>query len=253
MAAGVHIATLGRKLAGRVLAAPVLLAVSASGAMLQTSANPAAPDERRAERLEMVERQIRQRDVDDARVLDAMRAVPRHLCVPDAVSEFAYDDRPLSIGHGQTISQPYIVGYMSDLLEVAAHHRVLEIGTGSGYQAAVLARLAKEVYTIEIVAPLASEAVATLNRLGFGNVRVRHGDGYAGWPEAAPFDRIIVTAAPPAIPTPLVEQLAVNGRLVAPVGEARDTQWITVLDKTVKGVVQRRTIPVAFVPFTRKH
>jgi protein-L-isoaspartate(D-aspartate) O-methyltransferase len=220
--------------------------------MLPPLTGPAALDERREARLLMVERQIRDRGVDDPRVLDALRTVPRHLFVPPDLAEFAYDDRPLSIGHGQTISQPYIVGYMSDLLEVAPHHRVLEIGTGSGYQAAVLAQLAREVYTIEIVAPLAREAAATLERLGFANVHVRSGDGYAGWPEAAPFHRIIVTAAPESIPSPLVDQLAIDGRLVAPVGEQRETQWITVVDKTGNGIVQRRTIPVAFVPFTRK-
>jgi protein-L-isoaspartate(D-aspartate) O-methyltransferase len=243
---------IGTIAAGRAFASVLLAALFTAAAMLQPSAEPSTPDERRAEREAMVERQIRDRGVDDARVLEAVRTVPRHRFVPPAVAPYAYDDRPLSIGHGQTISQPYIVGYMSDLLQVAPHHRVLEIGTGSGYQAAVLARLAKEVYTIEIVAALASQAAATLDTLGFANVRVRHGDGYAGWPEAAPFDRILVTAAPETIPRPLLDQLAANGRMVVPVGEQRDTQWITVIDKTDKGIVQRRTIPVAFVPFTRK-
>jgi protein-L-isoaspartate(D-aspartate) O-methyltransferase len=252
VAAGVGTVAAGRALVRQALPPVLLAALFASGAMLQTTADPSAPAERRAERLEMVERQIRGRGVDDPRVLDAMRTVPRHQFVPTAVAAYAYDDRPLSIGHGQTISQPYIVGYMSDLLEVGAHHRVLEIGTGSGYQAAVLAKLAKQVFTIEIVAALASESAATLERLGFANVRVRHGDGYAGWPDAAPFDRIIVTAAPETVPAPLVDQLAANGRMVVPVGEQRDTQWMTVLDKTAKGIVERRTIPVAFVPFTRK-
>jgi protein-L-isoaspartate(D-aspartate) O-methyltransferase len=172
--------------------------------------------------------------------------------VPDDLARSAYDDRPLPIGHGQTISQPYIVGYMTDLLDVLPQHRVLEIGTGSGYQAAVLATIAKEVYTIEIVPALAREATETLKQLSFKNVHVREGDGYAGWPERAPFDRIIVTAAPTRIPQPLVDQLAPEGKMVIPVGEQHDTQWMTVVEKTAKGVVQRTTIPVAFVPFTRK-
>ena len=220
--------------------------------MLPTAMDSGAPDDFRARRLEMVEQQIRARDVEDARVLEAMRTVPRHRFVPADLAAFAYEDRPLAIGDGQTISQPYIVAYMSELLAVAPQHRVLEIGTGSGYQAAVLARLAKEVYTIEIVSRLAREAARTLQELGVANVRVKDGDGYAGWPEHAPFDRIMVTAAPEKIPQPLLDQLAAGGRLVVPVGEQHDTQWITVVEKTANGVAQRKTIPVAFVPFTRK-
>jgi protein-L-isoaspartate(D-aspartate) O-methyltransferase len=202
-------------------------------------------------RLDMVERQIRQRGVVDPRVLDAMRSVPRERFVPaDAVAS-AYDDSPLSIGFGQTISQPYIVAYMSEALAVQPGHKVLEIGTGSGYQAAVLGRLAREVYTIEIVPELARRAGATLRELGFGNVQVREGDGYAGWPEHAPFDRIMVTAAPDQIPKPLLEQLAPGGRLVIPVGAQGREQWMTIVDKTSSGTVERRTIPVLFVPFTR--
>jgi protein-L-isoaspartate(D-aspartate) O-methyltransferase len=205
----------------------------------------------RERRLGMIEDQIKARGVSDPRVLDAMRTVPRERFVPaDQVSR-AYADSPLSIGEGQTISQPYIVAYMTEALGVAPGHRVLEIGTGSGYQAAVLAELAQEVYTIEIVAPLARRAAATLRELGYGHVHVREGDGYAGWPEQAPFDRIMVTAAPEEIPAPLLEQLAPGGRLVAPVGAQYDTQWITVVDKTAAGLTERRTIPVQFVPFTR--
>ena len=207
---------------------------------------------RRAERLRMVEEQIEARGVKDPRVLDAMRAVPRHAFVPDQYAPFAYQDRPLPIGHDQTISQPYIVAYMSEALKVSAEHRVLEIGTGSGYQAAVLARLAKEVYTIEIVPNLARRAADTLRALGFDNVQVRDGDGYAGWPDRAPFDRIMVTAAPEEIPQPLVDQLAPRGIMVVPVGGRDETQWMTIVEKTAAGVVERRTIPVAFVPFTRK-
>jgi protein-L-isoaspartate(D-aspartate) O-methyltransferase len=208
-------------------------------------------DEFGERRLAMVEQQIRQRGVGDARVLGAMRAVPRDRFVPPDLASQAYDDRPLPIGFGQTISQPYIVAYMSEVLNVQPGHRVLEIGTGSGYQAAVLSRLAREVYTIEIVPELARSAAALLKDLGYQNVRVRAGDGYAGWPEEAPFDRIMVTAAPDEIPLPLVDQLAPNGRLVIPVGPQRETQWMTVVDKTAAGLAERRTIPVQFVPFTR--
>ena len=185
-------------------------------------------------------------------MLDAIRTVPRHFFVPDHLEAAAYNDHPLPIGHHQTISQPYIVAYMTELLKVAPDHRVLEIGTGSGYQAAVLSKLAKEVYTIEIVPELARNAAETLKTLGYANVQVRAGDGYAGWPEKAPFARIMVTAAPERIPQPLIDQLAPGGLLVIPVGERNDTQWMTIVEKTATGVVQRKTIPVAFVPFTRK-
>ena len=236
----------------RLLHRTAVVAVFGVTLMIFGSVDPAAQDEFRGRRLAMVEQQIRARDVDDARVLDAMREVPRHRFVPPEFARFAYDDHPLSIGGGQTISQPYIVAYMSQLLQVAPQHRVLEIGTGSGYQAAVLSRLAKEVYTIEIVPELARMAAQTLKGLGYANVHVREGDGYAGWPERAPFDRIMVTAAPEKIPAPLLDQLAPGGRLVVPVGERHGTQWMTVVEKTTTGIVQRKTIPVAFVPFTRK-
>ena len=198
----------------------------------------------------MVDDQVADRGVKDREVLAAMRKVPRHRFVPPEMASRAYDDTPLPIGHGQTISQPYIVGYMSELLDVKPDHRVLEIGTGSGYQAAVLGELARSVYTIEIVPELAASASATLKSLNYTNVHVRTGDGYAGWPEYAPFDRILVTAAPEQVPAPLVEQLAAGGRLVAPVGR-QNAQWITVIEKTPTGVVERRTIPVRFVPFVR--
>ena len=220
--------------------------------MLASLTDPTGQDAFRDRRLAMVEEQIRGRDVRDPRVLEAMRSVPRHAFVPDHLAAMAYDDRPLPIGHDQTISQPYIVAYMTELLKVAPDHRVLEIGTGSGYQAAVLAKLAKEVYTIEIVPELARGAAETLKTLGYTNVQVREGDGYAGWPEKAPFARIMVTAAPERIPQPLIDQLAAGGVLVIPVGERNDTQWMTIVEKTSAGVVQRKTIPVAFVPFTRK-
>lgn len=199
----------------------------------------------------MVEEQVESRGVRDSRVLHAMRTVPRHWFVPDEVAGRAYADRPLPIGHGQTISQPYIVAFMTQALEVKDNHRVLEIGTGSGYQAAVLSGLAKEVFTIEIVADLGRRAAAVLKEGGYQNVSTRIGDGYQGWPEHAPFDRIIVTAAPDHVPQPLVAQLAPDGRMVIPVGPVGGLQELLVITKTDKGVVQKRTIPVMFVPLTR--
>jgi protein-L-isoaspartate(D-aspartate) O-methyltransferase len=205
----------------------------------------------RARRQEMVEQQIRQRGVTNARVLDAMRSVPRERFVPPALLEQAYEDGPLPIGSGQTISQPYIVAYMTEALQVEPSHKVLEVGTGSGYQAAVLSELVREVYTIEIVPELADRAQTVLRALNRTNVHVRAGDGYAGWPDEAPFDRIMVTAAPEEIPRPLIDQLAPGGRLVVPVGAQGAPQWMTIVERTAKGVVERRTIPVQFVPFTR--
>jgi len=220
------------------------MAVAIAGCTAATSnqPNPAAA--------RMVDQQLRQHDIVDPRVLAAMREVPRHRFVPPEMAAQAYDDTPLPIGYGQTISQPYIVAYMTQALEVRPEDRVLEIGTGSGYQAAVLARIAKEVYTIEIVPELAARAAGILRELGYDRVHVREGDGYAGWPEHAPFDRVIVTAAPDHIPQPLVDQLAVGGRLVIPVGDVR--QQMTIVTKTKDGVVERRTIGVRFVPLTRK-
>jgi protein-L-isoaspartate(D-aspartate) O-methyltransferase len=206
----------------------------------------------RARREAMVEQQIRQRGVTSARVLDAMRSVPRERFVPAELRSQAYEDGPLPIGSGQTISQPYIVAYMTEVLDVAPSHKVLEVGTGSGYQAAVLSELVREVYTIEIVPELARRAEGVLGDLKKTNVHVRAGDGYAGWPEQAPFDRIMVTAAPEEIPRPLVDQLAPGGRLVAPVGSQGGPQWMTIVEKTSAGVTERRTIPVQFVPFTRE-
>ncbi len=199
----------------------------------------------------MLDEQLRARGVTDARVLAAMAAVPRERFVPEDIALRAYDDNALPIGQGQTISQPYVVAYMTEALGVLAHHRVLEIGTGSGYQAAILGELAREVYTIEIIPELAASAEFTLRQLGYAHVHVRTGDGYAGWPEQAPFDRVIVTAAPEQIPQPLIDQLAVGGRLVAPVGRQGEAQDITIVDRTPDGLVQRRTLQVWFVPFTR--
>ena len=203
-----------------------------------------------AERARMVETQVRARGIVDERVLNAMRQVPRHEFVPDDQRRFAYQDTPLPIGHDQTISQPYIVGYMTEALSPATSDRVLEIGTGSGYQAAVLSPLVKEIFTIEIVEALATRARTTLEALGYKNVHVRHGNGYLGWPEAAPFDKIIVTAAPEEMPQALVDQLAIGGVLIAPVG--RGFQVLTIVRKTEKGIVTRETLPVRFVPMVGK-
>jgi protein-L-isoaspartate(D-aspartate) O-methyltransferase len=202
----------------------------------------------------MVEEQIARRGVKDQRVLEAMREIPRHLFVPASERSEAYADKPLPIGESQTISQPYIVALMTELLNVGPGDTVLEIGTGSGYQAAVLARLARKVYTIEIVPRLAREAAERLTTMGYSNVEVRAGDGYLGWPEHAPFDRIIVTAAPPEIPQALLAQLKRGGKMVLPVGKAGRTQQLMVLEKSVNSdeIVGRSVIPVRFVPMVEQ-
>jgi protein-L-isoaspartate(D-aspartate) O-methyltransferase len=196
----------------------------------------------------MVEDQIRARGVEDPLVLRAMRQVPRHLFVPPELAQVAYTDGALPIGLGQTISQPYIVALMTELAELRGGETVLEIGTGSGYQAAILSGIADTVYTIEIVGPLAASAAARLDSLGYANVVVRVGDGYQGWAEHAPFDAVVVTAAPDHVPKPLVAQLAVGGRLVIPVGDTY--QELLQITKTEDGVEERRIIPVRFVPMT---
>ncbi len=212
-----------------------------------------ASDAYAARRENMVKHDIEERGVRDQRVLATMRATPRHLFVPENLRSMAHDDRPLPIGHGQTISQPYIVGYMTELLRVTPESTVLEIGTGSGYQAAILAALAKQVYTIEIVPELAASASTLLKRLGKNNVETRQGDGYRGWPEKAPFDRILLTAAPPEIPSALINQLKPGGRLVAPVGSGPFSQEIVVIDKAANGeVTRRRDLPVVFVPMVKE-
>jgi protein-L-isoaspartate(D-aspartate) O-methyltransferase len=210
---------------------------------------PAAGDDYADEREHMVRDTIASRDVTDERVLRAMRTVPRHEFVPEGQRGDAYADHPLPIGHEQTISQPYIVAIMSQLAQVEPGDTVLEVGTGSGYQAAVLAEMGVEVYSIEIVEPLARSAQQTLSRLGYRNVHVRAGDGYAGWPEHAPFDAIVITAAPPRVPEPLEEQLKVGGRMVVPVGED-GMQNLMVLTRTADGFEQSNVIPVRFVPMT---
>jgi len=205
-------------------------------------------------RREMVVQQILGREVRDSATLRAMLSVPRHEFVPADLRTSAYADFPLPIGYGQTISQPYIVAFMTEQLGLTPRSRVLEVGTGSGYQAAVLAEIAAEVYTIEIVAPLAEAAAARLQRLGYGRVHVRTGDGYNGWPEAAPFDAIIVTAAAGFVPPPLVEQLRPGGRMVIPVGSAGGVQNLMLIQKSADGATTTRTLmAVRFVPLTGRH
>lgn len=204
------------------------------------------PDSRERER--MVAEQIEARGIRRADLLRVMRVTPRHLFLPEGVRALAYRDHPVPIGHSATISQPYIVALMTELLAPQKRHRVLEIGTGSGYQAAILGQLAAEVYTIELEPELAASAARTLRALKHTNVIVRQGDGYLGWPERAPFDRIILTASPPEVPTALIDQLANDGRLVAPVGTS-DAQDLVVIDKDARGKVTRRaTGQVLFVP-----
>ncbi len=203
----------------------------------------------RQRRLRMVETQIAARGVRDSLVLAAMRTVPRHLFVPDNLQDSAYDDSPLPIGHGQTISQPYIVAFMTECLRLKGGERVLEVGTGSGYQAAVLAEIADSVYSIEIVEALAAEARERLKRLGYKNVNVRQGDGYRGWPDKAPFDAIIVTAAPDHVPQPLIDQLKVGGRMIIPVGSIYQ-ELLLITKEDERRVKEEAVLPVRFVPMT---
>ncbi|MBZ0112677.1 MAG: protein-L-isoaspartate(D-aspartate) O-methyltransferase [Thermoanaerobaculia bacterium] len=214
----------------------------------QASRSQSSRDDFARDREVMVESQILERGVRQPSVLEAMRSVPRHLFVPPEYQDQAYQDRPVPIGSGQTISQPYMVALMSELLQLKPGDRVLEIGTGSGYLAAVLSRIAKDVYTIEIIDSLGEEAREKLARLRFDNVHVRIGDGYDGWPEEAPFDAIILTAAPPKIPQPLIDQLAIGGRMVVPLGSfVQDLQLIT---KTKDGLEKRNVAPVRFESMT---
>jgi protein-L-isoaspartate(D-aspartate) O-methyltransferase len=201
----------------------------------------------------MVREQIESRGVTDPRVLAAMRKVPRHEFVPEHLVDAAYEDHPLPIGYGQTISQPYIVALMTELLQLTPDAKVLEVGTGCGYQTAILAEIAAEVYSVEIVEPLAGESADRLRRLGYKNIEIKHGDGYAGWPEHAPFDGIIVTAAAERIPPPLVQQLKSSGRLVIPVGEPHDQQSLQIVQRGPDGeTITRNVAPVLFVPLTRE-
>jgi protein-L-isoaspartate(D-aspartate) O-methyltransferase len=224
--------------------------LGAVACMFWGSTQAAETDRLTARREAMVQRQIASRGIRDERVLAALNAVPRHRFVPAVLQDEAYRDSPLPIGHGQTISQPYIVALMTELIRPQPGMRVLEIGTGSGYQAAVLAEIVSEVYTIEIVAPLGQAAAALLSDLGYDNVHTRIGDGFDGWPDEAPFDAIVVTAAPAEIPRPLLDQLAPGGRLVIPVG--RGSQDLVLVTRTADGLDRKSVIPVRFVPMTGK-
>jgi protein-L-isoaspartate(D-aspartate) O-methyltransferase len=223
-----------------------LLVPVALGCTMNSSTDSTHLDSSAEARVRMVREQIAGRGITDPRVLAAMSRVPRHELVPEGVRAHAYEDRPLPIGHDQTISQPFVVAYMTEQLGLRGGERVLEVGTGSGYQAAVLAEIAGEVYTIEIVEPLGKRAQSDLQRLGYKNVHVRVGDGYRGWPELAPFDAIVVTAAPEHVPQPLVDQLAVGGRLVLPVGGF--DQELLRIERRADGLHEERLIDVRFVP-----
>ena len=216
---------------------------------MQTMAFAEKTDPFELKRKQMVEGQIERRGIKDKQVLDAMRNVPRHLFVPEKLQSQAYDDFPLTIGFGQTISQPYIVAYMLEVAKLTPNDRVLEIGTGSGYQTAILAEIAKEIYSMEIVKELAESSQKLLNDLGYRNVFITHGDGYRGWAEHAPFDTIIVTAAAQEIPEKLVEQLKIGGRMVVPIGSF--FQELYLITKTPQGFEKRQLLPVQFVPMIK--
>jgi protein-L-isoaspartate(D-aspartate) O-methyltransferase len=212
---------------------------------------PSFPDDpRQSERHRMVDEQIIPGGIRDPRVIAAVRRMPRHRFVPEDYAVEAYADNALPIGHKQTISQPVLVASMTEALQLTGQEKVLEIGTGSGYQAAILAELARQVYTIELVEPLGRRAAALLAELGYRNIVTRIGDGYHGWPEEAPFDAIIVTAAPPDVPQPLLDQLAVGGRMILPVGEA--SQYLVLYHRTPSGLEFTRLEPVRFVPLVRE-
>lgn len=219
---------------------------------LSLTAASAGADPWQAQRNRMVEKQLELREVTHAATLAAMREVPRHLFVPAELRREAYDDHPLPIGHGQTISQPYIVACMTEQIAPTRDFRVLEIGTGSGYQAAVLAEICAEVFTIEIIPELASQAATVLQQLGYKNVRFRTGDGWKGWPEAAPFDAIIVTCAAETIPPPLLDQLKEGGKMIIPLGPEGGVQDLVLATKHGGKVHTRPLIPVRFVPFVRE-
>jgi protein-L-isoaspartate(D-aspartate) O-methyltransferase len=216
----------------------------------QTQRKNTAKDEYKRERREMVEQHIRARGIENESVLRAMMKVPRHKFVPESLIKRAYIDSPLPIGLDQTISQPFIVAYMTEAADISKKDKVLEIGTGSGYQAAILGELAREVYTIEIIPELAEQSKQLLQQLDYKNIFVKTGNGYLGLPEQAPFDAIIVTAAPDEIPQVLIDQLAVGGKMVIPVGKTN--QEMVVIKKTKKGVTEKRTMQVRFVPMTGK-
>jgi len=223
----------------------VIIFIIMAGTALQSG------DKYQAAREKMVRDQIRHRGISDQPTLKAMLKVPRHLFVPAEYESRAYDDNPLPIGYGQTISQPFIVAYMTEVVKPAAWKKALEIGTGSGYQAAVLAEIVNKVYTIEIVPELARESAGRLTGMGYNNVFSKYGDGYQGWEEHAPFDIIVVTAAAEEIPQPLIDQLAENGRLVIPVGPQSSVQELILMEKKNGRVEEKRLTLVRFVPFRR--
>lgn len=225
------------------------LVLAAGPCLAQDVQAPSPRAEQAAERAEMVREQIMERGVEDQAVLGALLSIPRHRFVPEEYRRHAYADRPLPIGEGQTISQPYIVAFMTGLLELTPDDDVLEVGTGSGYQAAVASLLADTVFTIEIIESLADSAFDRLERLGYANVLAREGDGYYGWPDRAPFEAIVVTAAAGHIPPPLVQQLAPGGRMVIPVGGPFQVQHLVLVEKAADGTVTTRNVlPVQFVP-----
>lgn len=228
-------------------------AIVTLGVVLGCRAAGAGEEDRVLERKSMVESQLKARDIEDPTVLAAMEKVPRHRFIPDEFRNDAYHDHPVAIGFGQTISQPYIVAYMTQAISPRPGMKVLEVGTGSGYQAAILGEVVGPtgaVYSIEIVGDLAKEAERTLRSLAYDNVHVRAGDGYEGWPDAAPFDAVLITAAPPAVPTPLLRQLKEGGTLVAPVGEG--IQDLVRIRRRGGGYDQEVLLPVRFVPMTGK-
>jgi len=230
----------------------ILLLFLVTAVFLNTGGQLSCDDSFKEDRELMVKHQIEVRGIKNPQVLEAMAAVPRHEFVPPVWQSLSYDDGPLPIGYGQTISQPYIVALMTELAEIKPGDRVLEVGTGSGYQAAVCSEITDHVYTIEIIKELAAQAEERLKRLGYDKVSVKFGDGYFGWKEQAPFEAIIVTAAADHIPPPLIEQLKHGGSIVIPLGSPFQQQWLVVVKKNDKGkITSRNIIPVAFVPFTR--
>ena len=210
------------------------------------------PDTYREKREDMVRSQLIVRGISSEEVLNAMRNVPRHEFVPDEYRRFSYADQPLPIGEGQTISQPYIVAYMTEILQIRRGEKVLEIGTGSGYQAAILRETGAEVYSMEVIRSLAEKAKTTLARLGYTDIHLKTGDGYMGWPEYAPFDAILVTCSPSVIPIPLKQQLAEGGRMIIPVGEQGLVQYLYLLEKREGRIRQKNVLPVRFVPMVNE-
>lgn len=230
----------------------LILSLALNGIERATQGQNSAPSETRFQfqRQHMVKEQLEARGIREPRVLNAMLTVPRHLFVEPNLAPLAYEDYPLPIANNQTISQPYIVAYMTERAAISPEAKVLEIGTGSGYQAAILGLLAKKVYTIEFFPELARKTRHLLQELGYTNIHVKDGDGYQGWAEHAPYDAILVTAAPDHIPQPLIDQLAINGKMLIPIGNW--SQYLVILTKTQYGIVENRTLPVRFVPLMRK-